>query len=42
VGSRAEVMLDGRAQCTQASEDMVRVGDYCFKKGGVNPCAPFL
>jgi len=23
VGSRAEVILDGRAQCSQASEDMV-------------------
>ena len=27
VGSRAEVILDGRAQCTQASEDMVLVTD---------------
>ena len=26
--SRAEVILDGRAQRTQASEDMVRVVDY--------------
>ena len=27
MGSRAEVVLDGRAQCTQASEDMVWVAD---------------
>jgi len=27
VGSRAEVILDGKAQCTQASEDMVWVAD---------------
>ena len=28
VGSRAEVILDGRVQCTQAFEDMVWVADY--------------
>jgi len=27
VGSRAEVILDGRAQCTHASEDMIWVAD---------------
>ena len=36
VGSRAEVIPDGRPQCTRASEDMVRIADYCFKKGGVS------
>jgi len=27
VGSKAEVILNGRAECTQASEDMIWVGD---------------
>src|SRR6218665_614433 len=41
VGSRAEVILDGKAQCTQASVDMVLVADYFFKRGGVGFCRHF-
>ena len=38
VRSRAEMILDDWMKCTQASEDMVRVADYCFKQGGVRLC----
>ena len=36
VGSPEQVILDGRAQCTQVSEDVVRVDDHCLKKIDVN------
>lgn len=41
MGPRADVISDGRAQCAQASEDVARVADYCFKKGGVSLCHHF-
>ena len=31
--SRAQVILDRRAQHKQVPEDMARVADYCFKNG---------
>lgn len=34
--SRAQVILDRRAQHKQVPEDMARVADYCFKNGGVS------
>ena len=37
MGSRAEVILDGRAQCTQASEDMVWVSGVERWGGGGGP-----
>jgi len=30
VGSLVQVILNGRAECTQVSEDMLRIANYCL------------